>query len=142
MGRKAMSERIQLSRSKGWRMPPHTTKVDRSTVYGNPFPISGKGDCWRLQIENVEWCFTNKRDAAAAAVSAFESWLYGFGEYRALFPARRAAMVWALQAEVGRNMACWCKLDMPCHADVMLRYVRDLSSFRNNHSISPLQDIP
>lgn len=29
--------RIQLSRAKGWRMPSNTMKVDRSTVWGNPF---------------------------------------------------------------------------------------------------------
>lgn len=116
-----MAERIQLSRKKGWRMPPNTVKVDRSSVYGNPFPIVGKGDSWRLVIENVEWNFNNKRDAAAAAVSAFESWLYGFGEYRHLLPERRENLLWALTAE-RRDMACWCSLDMPCHADVLLRY--------------------
>ena len=28
---------IQLHRTKGWRMPPNTRKVDRSTRFGNPF---------------------------------------------------------------------------------------------------------
>lgn len=36
-------QRIQLSRKKGWRMPPNTVKVDRSTPYGNPFPGSEDG---------------------------------------------------------------------------------------------------
>jgi hypothetical protein len=30
-------ERAQLKRTKGWRMPPDTVKVDRSKIYGNPF---------------------------------------------------------------------------------------------------------
>lgn len=34
-----MPERIQLSRRKGWRMPANTVKVDRTTIYGNPFRI-------------------------------------------------------------------------------------------------------
>ena len=34
-----MPKRIQLSRKKGWRMPPNTVKVDRSTKWGNPFII-------------------------------------------------------------------------------------------------------
>ena len=34
--------RIQLRRSKGWRMPKNTVKVDRSTKFGNPFPL----DCY------------------------------------------------------------------------------------------------
>jgi len=29
--------RVQLSRAKGWRMPPNTVKVDRTTKWGNPF---------------------------------------------------------------------------------------------------------
>lgn len=32
-------QRIQLKRTKGWRMPPGTVKVDRSTRWGNPFRI-------------------------------------------------------------------------------------------------------
>ena len=30
-------QRIQLQRTKGWRMPANTLKVDRSTIFGNPF---------------------------------------------------------------------------------------------------------
>jgi len=28
---------VSSSSSKGWRMPPHTVRVARSTIYGNPF---------------------------------------------------------------------------------------------------------
>jgi hypothetical protein len=35
-----MPERIQLQRTKGWRMPPNTVKVDRTTIWGNPFGIT------------------------------------------------------------------------------------------------------
>jgi uncharacterized protein DUF4326 len=31
--------RIQLSRAKGWRMPPNTVRVSRPSKWGNPFPI-------------------------------------------------------------------------------------------------------
>ncbi|MBF9653902.1 DUF4326 domain-containing protein, partial [Streptococcus pseudopneumoniae] len=31
--------RIQLRRTKGWRMPANTVKVDRTTIYGNPFRV-------------------------------------------------------------------------------------------------------
>lgn len=30
-------KRIQLRRVKGWRMPPNTAKVDRSSKFGNPY---------------------------------------------------------------------------------------------------------
>ena len=35
--------RVQLSRQKGWRMPPNTVKVDRSTRWGNPFTAANSG---------------------------------------------------------------------------------------------------
>jgi hypothetical protein len=34
--------RIQLRLTKGWRMPPNTVKVDRSTRWGNPFKVGDK----------------------------------------------------------------------------------------------------
>jgi Domain of unknown function (DUF4326) len=36
-------ERIQLSRTKGWRMPANTVKVDRTTKWGNPFVVGEHG---------------------------------------------------------------------------------------------------
>jgi hypothetical protein len=35
--------RVQLRRTKGWRMPPDTVKVDRSTIWGNPFVVGRDG---------------------------------------------------------------------------------------------------
>ena len=32
-----MPNRVQLQRVKGWRMPANTRKVDRTTVFGDPF---------------------------------------------------------------------------------------------------------
>lgn len=86
-----MPERIQLSRKKGWRKPENTVVVARPTQYGNPFPVRD-GD-------------------RARAVSLFEQSAIGFGD----FTAER------IRAELaGKNLACWCPLDEPCHADVLL----------------------
>ena len=45
-----MSERIRLSRQRGWRMPEGAVKVDRSTKWGNPFalrqPIERDSPLW------------------------------------------------------------------------------------------------
>jgi hypothetical protein len=32
-----MPVRVQLRRTKGWRMPPNTVKVTRPGLFGNPF---------------------------------------------------------------------------------------------------------
>jgi hypothetical protein len=91
-------QRIQLRRTKGWRMPPNTTKVDRSTRWGNPY--------------------SHQLGGRAAAVERFRKpvlpagfWSWG-GERSTIDDVRREL--------VGKNLACWCPLDEPCHADVLL----------------------
>ena len=38
-----MPKRIQLRRTKGWRMPPNTVKVARPTRWGNPYTVKRWG---------------------------------------------------------------------------------------------------
>jgi hypothetical protein len=116
-----MPERIQLSRAAGWRMPPNTVKVDRSTRWGNPFQASVFG--------------------AERAVQLYENTVTGFWSpdiFRADEPDALVAMAYAAHCELqcrppvqqhfqisrvlrGKNLACWCKPGTPCHADVLLR---------------------
>lgn len=84
--------RVQLSRNKGWRMPTDTVKVDRSSLWGNPFVITDKL-------------------TAREAVSLFQTWVEEHPEF-----VRRVK-----SHLVGKNLACWCPLDKPCHADVLLK---------------------
>jgi hypothetical protein len=97
-----MPERITLSRGKGWKMPPNTVKVDRSTKWGNPWPIGEWGPLLR------------KAPDADGAVGLFTQML-GDSEMRwaADYPADLSPLR-------GKNLACWCKLGEPCHADVLL----------------------
>lgn len=103
-----MPERVQLRRTKGWRMPPDTVKVCRPGPFGNPFTFKAAEDAG----------FTRK-----GAVSAFEDWLAGnpwaCGADR--FEDRRQAILARMPELRGKNLACWCRLDAPCHADVLLR---------------------
>src|SRR5690606_3378888 len=46
----AMVERVQLRRSKGWRMPPNTVKVDRTTKWGNPFVVGRAGGAYTAKV--------------------------------------------------------------------------------------------
>jgi hypothetical protein len=90
-------DRIQLSRAKGWKMPPNTVKVDRTTRYGNPYRPGMFRD------------FT-----AADAVRHFRSWVSGDLSHRS------AGIPPDLEPLRGKNLACWCKPGEPCHADVLL----------------------
>lgn len=98
-----MPERVQRKRTKGWRMPPNTVSVGRGNgmMWGNP------------------WLGEN----SAAAVHQFRQWLAGDPTYmhgdEAPDPQRDfiLANIGSLR---GKNLACWCPLDRPCHADVLL----------------------
>lgn len=93
--------RIQLSRAKGWRMPPNTVKVDRTTRFGNPFRLAVPG---RTRFQ---------------AANAFEQWMT-IDTCTAGMAERRNALRAALPELRGKNLACWCPLNEPCHADVLL----------------------
>jgi hypothetical protein len=104
--------RVQLRRTKGWRMPPNTVKVDRSTPYGNPMPVG-----WMEQ--EVTFCGIDCLSArvmvdARTAVDIFAFWMSGENLDR--MPLERPD----LTPLRGKNLACWCPLDKPCHADVLL----------------------
>jgi hypothetical protein len=92
--------RVRLSRKLGYRMPPNTLKVDRSTRWGNPFYI-----------------FTVARN-----VTEFRAWINGRGSMIEGTPPSHAAIRHSLG---GKNLACWCPLPAPgepdmCHAAVLL----------------------
>lgn len=100
-----MPERVQLSRAKGWRMPPNTVNVARPTRWGNPFAVYRTA--WRGESEYPIRCAT-----PAEAVERFRTMLM-----RATPEARERDYLSPLR---GKNLACWCKPDDPCHADVLL----------------------
>ena len=97
-----MPERIQLSRKKGWRLPPNTVSVARPHKWGNPHKV---GEPWVPDPASaVEKFRLGFRDIAK----------YGFTDS----PIGRMAR--DLEELRGKNLACWCPLDAPCHADVLL----------------------
>ena len=94
-----LPQRVQLKRSAGWKMPANTVKVDRTTRWGNPFTIAECG-------------------SAAIAVAQHGRWMRGeIGAPGGVEPPARDALRSAL---AGRNLACWCALNGPCHADLLL----------------------
>ena len=97
--------RVTLSRAKGWRMPENTVKVDRRTVWGNPFTV---GD--RVQVtpdDPIAVCFSQ-----AEAVEAYR--------YLINLPMMATFREKVAEHLRGKNLACWCKPGQPCHADVLL----------------------
>jgi hypothetical protein len=82
--------RVQRRRTRGWRLPPGTRYVGRPTRWGNPWSVSEHGH--------------------AGAVA----------RYRADLQADPARLAAARVELGGRDLACWCPLDLDCHADTLL----------------------
>jgi Domain of unknown function (DUF4326) len=96
-----MPVRVQLQRRAGWRMPSNTVKVDRSTRWGNPMR-AGPGY------------------PPAQAVADFDLWINGSPGPQ-FQPISAPPSHEDIRRHLGdRNLACWCPLGQPCHADVLL----------------------
>lgn len=100
--------RVTLSRAKGWRMPPDTVKVDRSTRWGNPFIVGTHG--------TAEACVARFRDLLTGLIRMYP---VPCPPYLAQANARDT-ILGSLDALRGKSLACWCKPGAPCHADVLL----------------------
>ena len=90
-------KRIQRKRIKGWRMPENTIYVGRPTKWGNPW-IPEKDEERQKAVENYRSWIANLIN---------RNLFHDLGELR------------------GKNLCCWCPLDQPCHADVLLEYANE-----------------
>jgi len=87
-----MAQRLQRSRRKGTRLPAGTVVVTRPTKWGNPHSV----DLGRLE-----------------AVRRYRN---------DLLAGRLGITVEQVREELqGRDLACYCPLDQPCHADVLMQ---------------------
>jgi hypothetical protein len=109
------SVRVQLRRTKGWRMPENTVSVARPGKFGNPFRILNE-EGWPL-IEGPDGrCYNQKHEADRPGTI----WANARAHAVALFRERAVDGLPSLLPLRGKNLACWCPLDQPCHADVLL----------------------
>jgi len=93
--------RIQLRRTKGWRLPENTVSVARPGKYGNPFHIDELTD-------------------ATEAVRLYKQGLAGAAGRGLAWTGWAQRILDGLPKLRGKNLACWCAPDAPCHADVLL----------------------
>ena len=109
----ASPRRIQLSRKGGWKMPPNTVVVSRPSKWGNPYKLGGFVPC----IGTLK----NMTDV----VEAYRQYVV---ERLAEENPRGAVLRLDMDINLkGKNLACWCPLDQPCHADVLLRRANEKS---------------
>lgn len=96
-----MPIRIQRKRTRGWRMPENTIYVGRPTYFGNMFKVTKGGVINTLEMSHAD------------CVAQFREWLENTD-------AGMLVIVQARKFLKGHNLACFCPLDKPCHADVLL----------------------
>jgi hypothetical protein len=93
-------KRIRLSRARGWRLPEGAMVVARPTRFGNPFRVGDPG------VPDAATAVALFRRALASGALAREHPAFAPESVRA-----------ALR---GHDLACWCPLEQPCHADALL----------------------
>lgn len=89
--------RIQRRRTKGYRMPHGAVYCGRPTIWGNPFETAAEFRQW---------------------LSCRVPGICSFGDFARLIGARNT--IFGRVSELrGKQLACWCPLDRPCHVDVL-----------------------
>lgn len=113
--------RVQRKREKGWRMPENTVSVTRPGKFGNPVRVGdyfllgdpgGLGGPFRMS-----WCITSA-EYADSRYTHIDSPEKAVEAFRAIAKSRFSEN--ELAHLRGKNLACFCPLDRPCHASVLL----------------------
>lgn len=137
-----MPQRIQRKRTKGWRMPEGAIYVGRPTKFGNPFRAYKCTCCgyWDVKDDNgvtylvnhdyvrqehvrsnrATW--TTQHEAIEESVRLYTAeltyWIGGRMEWDPEFQSH-------VKALRGHDLACFCPLNQPCHADVLLQLANE-----------------
>lgn len=99
-------------------MPPNTVKVARPGPFGNPFKAAAA-------IEAGFISSLKDPQLNRFLVDCFSDWLTDGRHGRDWWQgsesdAAKSAIRIGLTKLRGKNLACFCPLDKPCHADVLL----------------------
>lgn len=121
--------RIQRKRTKGWKMPENTIYVGRNNSelgvgpFSNPFKIGcfykiGNGGNY-----GMTWCMCIDEKYANGFTKVIDNAhaVEMFKEYISKYPLSKEN----IEKIRGKNLACWCTLDKPCHADELLKIANE-----------------
>lgn len=118
-------KRIQLRRTKGWRKPEGCIVVARPSQWGNPWRVGETVGC---DIDEPDmYRGSSAIVTPSLAVELYRSALLAPPIYK-LRDGRRIVTGLASCVSVetavielaSHDLGCWCPLDQPCHADVLL----------------------
>lgn len=111
-------KRIPRRRTKGWRMPKGAVYVGRPTKWGNPFTEADFPS--EAITDGVPWEFQWRDHAVAMFRAELSKALQS--PYSQPLDIRFRTIAESIHELAGRDLVCWCPLDLPCHADILLFY--------------------
>src|SRR4051812_36173688 len=110
-------KRIQLSRKKGWRLPPGAVVVSRPSKFGNPFRVGPEGPGRAVKLFKLmmahKWTKLERELAATQREPSELVMCLTMMELQ-MYAHRIEQSIGELR---GRDLGCWCKPDAKCHAD-------------------------
>ena len=111
-------QRIQRKRERGWRMPEDAVYVGRPARWSNPFTVREFGQIRSVVLFsnalsgywNPSLFSADEPDDLVGEAYRLHGWMRLTGRHAEVVAADLA----------GHDLACFCPLDQPCHADVLL----------------------
>lgn len=104
-----MPIRVQRKRVKGWKMPDNTVSVTRPGKYGN---------MWKIGDQVPQYIYNNISEEERQMFPNFT--IVDAAGSLLLFERFQVPSL-DLQKLKGKDLACFCDLHSPCHADVLLK---------------------
>jgi len=120
--------RIQRKRTKGWKMPDNTIYVGRPTKFGNPFRLDPDGAIMYYSMNRAilaPWIYWSVSGGFSIQdiLELYEKWITGKLEFNGIYK-RPLPQVPDIEELRGRDLACWCSLDKPCHVDILIKLLK------------------
>lgn len=118
-------KRIQRKRTTGWRAPmcscgcgKPARYVGRGTKWGNPYKVVEDTDGWKV----IDLSARGYLDVLESGLSHEEAQGLAVFYFKDVFKNDWFGQIDAEEELGGHDLMCWCPLDAPCHADVLLEY--------------------
>jgi len=111
-----VAKRVQRQRTKGWRKPEGAVYVGRGSAWGNPYRVVPHGKIGPFDVYWHDHFCGQSTGLEAARRMAVKRFTADRANHHHNMPDD--ATIRAKLA--GKDLMCWCPLDQPCHADVLL----------------------
>lgn len=100
-------------------MPHNTVKVARPGIWGNPFAVAPGREA-KICVALYRAAMVGDWPPRDTSMSLDEELAALHAAWLARFERQGGTPLQLVLTLKGRNLACFCGLDQPCHADVLL----------------------